>query len=326
MDKIATAADVPFRPQPGGHLVKFNLQDADLAELVNHISGLTGKRFIYGAKVRQIKATVVSPEPVTLEEAYQAFLSILDANGMTVVPHGRFLKIVDSGGVVTQPTPVISRGEPVPDSDRFVTRLYRLEHVGTDEALALLGKFKSKDGDISVYTPGKLLIVTDTATQVRRLMRIVEEIDVGGSGQHMWIEPVRNGTAHRGPFSATTRALDQTWIVTKGTIAGLKNVVTPQGAKQLTTPVGIVQSSSDAVTAGYYPGLLAFISLALAIFNLLPFLPLDGGHILFALAEKVYRRPIPRVVFERVSVVGIVLMLMLFTVGLNNDIGRLGGP
>jgi len=195
MDKIATAADVPFRPQPGGHLVKFNLQDADLAELVNHISGLTGKRFIYGAKVRQIKATVVSPEPVSLEEAYQAFLSILDANGMTVVPHGRFLKIVDSGGVVTQPTPVISRGEPVPDSDRFVTRLYRLEHVGTDEAMALLGKFKSKDGDISVYTPGKLLIVTDTATQVRRLMRIVEEIDVGGSGQHMWIEPVHNGTS-----------------------------------------------------------------------------------------------------------------------------------
>ena len=195
MDKIAAAADVPFKPQPGGHLVKFNLQDADLAELVNHISGLTGKRFIYGAKVRQIKATVVSPEPVTLEEAYQAFLSILDANGMTVVPHGRFLKIIDSGGVVTQPTPVIARGEPVPDSDRFVTRLYRLEHVGSDEAMALLGKFKSKDGDISVYGPGKLLIITDTATQVRRLIRIVEEVDVGGSGQHMWIEPVHNGTA-----------------------------------------------------------------------------------------------------------------------------------
>ena len=104
--------------------------------------------------------------------------------------------------------------------------------------------------------------------------------------------------------------------------------MTPKGRDQLTTPVGIVESSSDAVSAGYYPGLLAFISLALAIFNLLPFLPLDGGHILFALLEKVYRRrPIPRVVFERVSVVGIVLMLMLFTVGLNNDIGRItNGP
>jgi general secretion pathway protein D len=195
MDKIAQATDVPFRPKPGGHLVKFNLQDADLAELVNHISGLTGRRFIYGAKVRQVKATVVSPEPVTLEEAYQAFLSILEANGMTVVPHGRFLKIVDSGGIVTQATPIVARAEPVPDADRFVTRLYRLQNVSSEEAVALLTKFKSKDGDISAYSPGRLLIITDTGNQVRRLIRILEEVDVGGAGQRMWIEPVRNGSA-----------------------------------------------------------------------------------------------------------------------------------
>lgn len=195
MEKIAQATDVPFRAKPGGHLVKFNLQDADLAELVNHISGLTGKRFIYGAKVRQVKATVVSPEPVTLEEAYQAFLSILEANGMTVVPHGRFLKIVDSGGVVTQPTPIVARGEPVADADRYVTRLYRTQAISTDEAVALLTKFKSKDGDISAYPGGRLLIITDTGTQVRRMIRILEEVDIGGAGQRMWIEPVQNGSA-----------------------------------------------------------------------------------------------------------------------------------
>jgi general secretion pathway protein D len=195
MEKIAQATDVPFKPKPGAHLVKFNLQDADLAELVNHISGLTGRRFIYGAKVRQIKATVVAPEPVTLDEAYQAFLSILEANGMTVVPHGRFMKIIDSAGVATQPTPVVSRGEPVPDADRYITRLYRLENVSPDEILPVLTKFKSKDGDITPYAPGRLLIITDTATQVRRLIRIVEEVDIGGSGQKMWIEPVRHGSA-----------------------------------------------------------------------------------------------------------------------------------
>lgn len=193
--KIASLADAPFTPQSGKSLVKFNLQDADLAELVNHISGMTGKRFIFGDKIRQIKATVVSPEPVTLEEAYQAFLSILEANGMTVVPHGRFLKIVDSGAVVSQATPLIARGEPVPDSDRFVTRLYRLQHASTEDALTLLGKFKSKDGDLSAYAPGKLLIITDTATQIRRLQRIIEEIDVGQVGQHLWIEPVHHGSA-----------------------------------------------------------------------------------------------------------------------------------
>jgi general secretion pathway protein D len=195
MDKIAQATDVPFQAKPGGHRVKFNLQDADLAELVNHISGLTGRRFIYGAKVRQIKATVVCPDAVTLDEAYEAFLSILEANGMTVVPHGRFLKIVDSGGIVNQATPIYARGEPVPFADRYVTRLYRLANVSPTEVVPILSKFKSKDGDITPYEPGQLLIITDTATQVQRLIRIVEEVDIGGAGQRMWIEPVRHGSA-----------------------------------------------------------------------------------------------------------------------------------
>ena len=84
----------------------------------------------------------------------------------------------------------------------------------------------------------------------------------------------------------------------------------------LTTPVGIVQASSASENTGSYPRLLALISLSLAIFNLLPFLPLDGGHILFALIEKVRRRPVRREIYERVSVIGIGMMLLLFMFGL----------
>ena len=196
METIAHAVDVPYRPKPAGHLAKFNLQDADLGELVNDISGLTGKRFIYGAKVRQIKATVVSPEPVTLAEAYEAFLSILESNGMTVVPHGRFLKIVDSGGVVNQVTPVYARGEPVPPSDRYVTRLYRMQNIGAEEAANLLNKFKSKEADVSIYAPGQLLIITDTGSNVERMIRILEEIDIAGASQSMWVEHVNYGSAN----------------------------------------------------------------------------------------------------------------------------------
>jgi general secretion pathway protein D len=195
MDAISKALDVPYKPQPGGHQVKFNLQDADLAELVNHISGLTGKRFIYGQKVRQIKVTVVSPTPVTLDEAYEAFLSILQANGMTVVPHGRFYKIVDTGAVVTETTPIYDRAEPIPETDRFITRLYRLRSTSATEAANLLGKFKSKEADISVYEPGSLLILTDRGANIQRMVRILEEIDVGGAGSQMWIEPIHYGSA-----------------------------------------------------------------------------------------------------------------------------------
>jgi regulator of sigma E protease len=71
--------------------------------------------------------------------------------------------------------------------------------------------------------------------------------------------------------------------------------------------------------------ILALISLSLAVINLFPFLPLDGGHIFWALAEKVRGRPISFSVMERASVVGFMLVIVLFVIGFTNDIGRLTG-
>jgi regulator of sigma E protease len=71
--------------------------------------------------------------------------------------------------------------------------------------------------------------------------------------------------------------------------------------------------------------ILAIISLSLAIINLFPFLPLDGGHIFWAIVEKVRRRPVPLSVMERASVVGFMLVIGLFLIGFTNDIGRLTG-
>jgi regulator of sigma E protease len=68
---------------------------------------------------------------------------------------------------------------------------------------------------------------------------------------------------------------------------------------------------------------LAFISLSLGVINLFPFLPLDGGHIFWAVAEKVRGRPIPYILMERFGLVGFMLVLFLFYVGLSNDLGRL---
>ncbi len=68
--------------------------------------------------------------------------------------------------------------------------------------------------------------------------------------------------------------------------------------------------------------ILAVVSLSLAIINLAPFLPLDGGHIFWAIAEKLRGKPIPFEWLERASMVGFVLVLLLFALGLSNDIGR----
>ena len=72
-------------------------------------------------------------------------------------------------------------------------------------------------------------------------------------------------------------------------------------------------------------GILAIISLSLAIVNLFPFLPLDGGHIFWALVELVRRKPVPFSVMERSGVVGFMLVIFIFLIGLSNDIDRLSG-
>jgi len=187
--------EIEFEPRPPGYRVAFSLEDANLSELVRVISQLTGKRFIFGGKVRDIKATVYSPEKVTVAEAYRAFLSILETNGLTVVPHGRFLKIVETPGINTAVTPVYGTAQPVPNEERYVTRLYRLHNVSADEVAKLLVKFKSKEGDVSTYPQGNLLIITDTGANVRRLLRLVEEVDVGGASNQIWVEPVHYATA-----------------------------------------------------------------------------------------------------------------------------------
>jgi general secretion pathway protein D len=187
--------EIDFKPKPGSFGVNFNLDDADLPDLVKAISNITGKRFIYGGKLRSIKATVYSPEKITAAEAYSAFLSILDTNGMTVIPHGRFLKIIESPGVVQDTTEIYGTASPVPNEDRYLTRLYRLSHIDATEASNVLSKFKSKEGDITVYPASNLLIITETGSNIQRMLRIIEEIDIGSAGEQIYVEALNYTSA-----------------------------------------------------------------------------------------------------------------------------------
>jgi general secretion pathway protein D len=184
-----------FEPRSPNSRVTFSLEDADLGDLVRVISQMTGKRFIFGPKVKNIKASVYSPQKVTVAEAYQAFLSILEANKLTIVPHGRFLKIIDTDAAASSGSPIYGTSEAAPAEERFVTRIHRLGHISADDAAALLGKFKSKEADITVYAPGNLIVITDTGTNIRRMMQLLEEVDVGSSGDQIFFEPIHYSSA-----------------------------------------------------------------------------------------------------------------------------------
>jgi regulator of sigma E protease len=127
---------------------------------------------------------------------------------------------------------------------------------------------------------------------------------------------------------AAWESLRLTGIVTKEIGAVLVRLVRGEGREEISSPIGIVRGSSSALDRGYetFFWVLGLISLSLALLNLLPLLPLDGGHIAFSIVEGVRGRSVGREVYERVSVVGIALVLTLFFIGLSNDIGgRSGG-
>lgn len=130
-----------------------------------------------------------------------------------------------------------------------------------------------------------------------------------------------------GPLESIGLAFETTWEVTKAIGSSLGRIVTGSGRDEVASVVGITAVSSESLEAGfrYYLQVLAFISLSLALLNLLPLLPLDGGHIAFSIAERIRGRAIPREAYERFSMVGIALVLLLFVIGLSNDIDRLRG-
>jgi general secretion pathway protein D len=188
-------SNIDYAPMPADRRFQFNLQDVDLPVLVRIISNITGRRFILGAKARSIKATIFSPTEVTAGEAYRAFLAVLQSNGMTVVPVGRYWVITESAGAALEAVPVYRDGEPMTAEPRMVTRIHRLANVSAEEMANLLNRFKSRDGDVTPYAPTNTIIITDFANNVQRLLLIVRELDVAGTGERIWVEPVHYADA-----------------------------------------------------------------------------------------------------------------------------------
>jgi regulator of sigma E protease len=135
-------------------------------------------------------------------------------------------------------------------------------------------------------------------------------------------EPVNLSAA-----AAAGEAGDRMWMVTSGTVHVFAHIFDAKERKQVSGIVGTSDVANQVIDFGVAPALvlLALVSLSLGLINLLPILPLDGGHIFWSLVEKVRGEPVSLRVMERASVIGFALVAMLFFIGLDNDIGRITG-
>ncbi len=223
---------VEFKPMSPRARVTFNLEEAELPDLVRLISNMTGRRFILPTKTRTIKATVFAPTKVTVAEAYQAFLSVLELNGLTVVPSGRYLKVVETKEPQRFTIPIYEDGSAVPASERYITRIHHLEHISAEDVTVLLSRFASKSGAITTYAPTNMLVLTDTGAQVRRMLRLIAAVDVPRSGTQTWIEPIHHATA-----SDMAERLLEIFAVDTGTTA--------KAAKPARSPAAKAKAKSD---------------------------------------------------------------------------------
>jgi regulator of sigma E protease len=134
------------------------------------------------------------------------------------------------------------------------------------------------------------------------------------------------GTQHDvGPVTAAGLSVNEMYTVTSRTLSAIVHIFVPEDRKQISSVVGGYDTTRQAIDRSSTLGIeiLALISLSLGVINLFPFLPLDGGHIFWALAEKVRRRPVSFVTMERAGFIGFALVICLFLVGLSNDIDRI---
>lgn len=185
------------KPQTGK--LAFNFEKATINEVLDQISRIKCMNFILSDAVKgKTDITIVSRSPVTVPQAYAAFLSALEANGMALVPAGAFWKVIErkesakttipmyeiKNGVLMQVTPDEKREGEFPNSDAQVTLLYEVKYANKDQVQALVRNLMSKNADLQ--TPvGSLFILTDSGSNILRILEVLDKVDIEGTSNRL---------------------------------------------------------------------------------------------------------------------------------------------
>ncbi|MFQ5559103.1 MAG: type II secretion system secretin GspD [Nitrospinota bacterium] len=165
-------------------LITMDFKDADILSVIKFISELTEKNFLVDDKVRG-KVTIFSPTKITIEEAYTVFKSILEVYGFTVVPSGKIVKVVPLAEAKQKSVQMLSSSENLLSEDRVITRLIPLKFIEANVLLPVVKPLLSNTSFVTSYMPSNTLIVTDLASNVKKLLAIVENLDQEKSKESM---------------------------------------------------------------------------------------------------------------------------------------------
>jgi general secretion pathway protein D len=159
--------------------VSLDFDNVDLKVFIKYVSEITGRNFVVDDKVRG-RITLISPTKIRVDELENVLESLLELNGFTAVPSGTVTKIVPLREVKQRgvETDVGRDPEEITPIDRMVTHLVPLRYADINEVRNMLTPLVSKDGNISAYGPSNTIILTDLASNVNRLVKIIQQVDI----------------------------------------------------------------------------------------------------------------------------------------------------
>jgi len=185
---------LPMRQDNEG-LVTLDFTDVDIKEIVKTMAEMTGRNFMIDKAVVGT-ITIISPTKVTAKEAYDIFLSVLQVNGLTTVDVGKVTKIISKKDAQYNPIRTVTEGtQPPAPTDEIITQLIPLTNL---DALDIANSFRglvSPDGNIFAYGPANILIILDTASNVNRLFKIIQKLDIEGTEQQIEVIPIEYASA-----------------------------------------------------------------------------------------------------------------------------------
>jgi len=167
------------RGTSGDNLVSLDFDNVDLKVFIKYVSEITGRNFVVDDKVRG-RITLISPTKIRVDELEHVLESLLELNGFTAVPSGSVTKIVPLREVKQRGVETDVGRDPreIAPIDRMVTHLVPLRYADINEVRNMLTPLVSKDGNITAYGPSNTIILTDLASNVNRLVKIIQEVDL----------------------------------------------------------------------------------------------------------------------------------------------------
>ncbi len=159
-----------------GDRITLNFQDADIQAFISTVSQITGRNFIIDPRVKG-KVTLVSGDKLSIDQVYQVFLSVLEVHNFAAIDtETGITKVVPASLVKQSPTPTSSFGPP-PEGDAYVTQIYQLKHGSAQELIPVLRPLLPPTSHFAAHAPSNTLVFTDTASNVKRVLKVVSRID-----------------------------------------------------------------------------------------------------------------------------------------------------